>query len=405
MKLYRGTLNDDRLSQILLANRTEGRLRIVLRVCRTEKNAYHGAHAKCRKPTHTPNPKGLVAHETQRGRTCGSSATSCWLYLTRIPNFSELKFVPEIEKAALFYLASRRADGHSERILGVGKKVRKFWEAIKGNVYFWLISVIASSVFGSAFVTSLWNRIQEYRGRAVPDSKGIFILCLLISCLLVLSWITAQRQIRLRLLSPPPITQFAPSHVESLPSAPPAKVQVLPPQPVESPLPAPVDLRGDILEIYFNDPNFEQLPTLRPLCILCKVAIVNHGVDLALNFDLAQFLSRILSNPVGMDAVPEKLFQPTLRISFYERRVIEFVPTGSVFSEQVKGDVCQPCNPVRLAEFDQTLSVLRVVIESFVAQVLSLLGAQEFCRRFLHRNTLLARFRRVGLAFVSESGF
>jgi hypothetical protein len=152
------------------------------------------------------------------------------------------------------------------------KPAQKLWEAIKGNVYFWIISFVCSSLGGSAALTSIWKHIQEYRGMPVPDSKGIYLLCMLISCLVILSWIAARLEVKFRTASQfrdklpvhPPVHDLRPSTV---------------PKQLEPPLVRPVDLRGQILEIYFNDLPFEQPLLFYPMRIICKASIVNHGPD------------------------------------------------------------------------------------------------------------------------------
>ncbi len=147
------------------------------------------------------------------------------------------------------------------------KPIQTLWNKIEGNLYFWIIGAIFSAIGSSAVLTSIWKRIQSYRGVHATDSTGLFVLCLLVSCLLLLAWIAARREVKLR------GTSFGKSsflnQTESI-------TGVALPEPTT---PLSVDLRGEILELYFQRAPYP-LP-FSPIHILLKVLIVNHGPDQA----------------------------------------------------------------------------------------------------------------------------
>jgi hypothetical protein len=177
----------------------------------------------------------------------------------------------------------------NERILGMWKPIQALWKKIEGNLYFWIIGAIFSTVGGSAVLTSIWKYIQSYRGVHATDSKGLFILCLLISCLILLAWIAARREVK------PRIASLAESSLQTESLA----VTVLP----EPSTPHSVDLRGEILEIYFYNP--QSFITFEPMHVLCKVRIVNHGPDEATITDFSLEVNLGNFQRLGeMEAVP-----------------------------------------------------------------------------------------------------
>jgi hypothetical protein len=147
----------------------------------------------------------------------------------------------------------------NERILGMWKPVHTLWSKIEGNFYFAIIWAILSAIGGSAAVTSVWKQIQSYRGVYTTDSKSLFILCLLISIIILLAWIVAKIEVKRRIASP-----------AVLPDSKPALSAV-----ALSTVPRTVDLQGEILEIYFSD-SFPT-PFIGRKDVLMRVRIVNRG--------------------------------------------------------------------------------------------------------------------------------
>ena len=82
-----------------------------------------------------------------------------------------------------------------------------------------------------------------------------------------MAWIVARREVKLRTISVTPEGLFFPPQTESLEDADPPAA------------PLSVDLRGEILEMYFYHPQSWLM--FEPMHILCKVRIVNHGPDQA----------------------------------------------------------------------------------------------------------------------------
>lgn len=139
---------------------------------------------------------------------------------------------------------------------------KHIWEAIRGNVYFWLITL-----GGGAVVTGISRLIHYVRGTPQTDLKGTFILWMLVSCFLLLTWVAARREARPRGV----IVERKPDESASLSTM---------PNLLRSPspkLPLPVDLKGEILEIYFYTP--EGWMQIGETYIVAKVSIVNHGPD------------------------------------------------------------------------------------------------------------------------------
>jgi hypothetical protein len=82
----------------------------------------------------------------------------------------------------------------SERILQMPKAgwLRNLWNAIKGNVYYDVISRIVVFIWGSALLTTSWKSIQAYRGENKLDPLGLAILASLILCTFLLIWIASK---------------------------------------------------------------------------------------------------------------------------------------------------------------------------------------------------------------------
>jgi hypothetical protein len=137
----------------------------------------------------------------------------------------------------------------------------------RSNLYFWIISLVVSALGGGALLTSIWKHIQTYRGVHVTDSTGLFILCLLISCLVLFVWIAARLEVRRRTV---PFANLLPiGQTEALSTVP------------EPSAPLPVDLQGEILEMYFEQQAYSFASSFAPVHVLFKVRIVNRGPDQA----------------------------------------------------------------------------------------------------------------------------
>lgn len=152
----------------------------------------------------------------------------------------------------------------------VRKILRGIWNPVKGNVYYDFAKAVVSAFGGSGLLATAWKYIQKWRGHPQTDFLGIFILGALISCALLLAWVVARRETRFNI--------FAKG--SSIPSAETSLVVAKPPVTAPSslsPPPRPVDLQGEILELYFFNPP-EHLPISR-IFVLIKIQIVNRGPD------------------------------------------------------------------------------------------------------------------------------
>ena len=116
-------------------------------------------------------------------------------------------------------------------------------------------------------VTAISRLIHYLRGTPQTDLKGTFILWMLVSCFLVLTWIAARRESRIRSLaattSPTLLKVLVPATIPA------------PSPPALTPVPKLVDLQGEILEVYFND-SFPT-PIIGRKYVLMRVRIVNRG--------------------------------------------------------------------------------------------------------------------------------
>jgi len=136
-------------------------------------------------------------------------------------------------------------------------RIHNFWTKIQGHLYY----DIAKSIALSLFATASAYLVQRIRHAPQQDFLGYVILAVLIFCAFMLAWIASRSTGRAALNSKSPDT-------------PPPKTDAPMPAPFTLP-PAPaVDLRGEILELYFHR---EEIPITSTVTVVMKVQIVNHG--------------------------------------------------------------------------------------------------------------------------------
>ena len=150
------------------------------------------------------------------------------------------------------------------------------WDDIKGNVKFWLISSAIAALAGTAVLSGLaaWVGmfVQQLIGIPTSPSRFYVVLSVLVFCAALLSTrfvfvlidFARKNASRSFKILPPP--------------SPPASIEkVVVPISKAQDQPKPIDLQGEILELYISPPTGIITPSL--VYLVLKVRIVNHGPD------------------------------------------------------------------------------------------------------------------------------